>query len=250
MKFTYNQAIKTSKVWQDSKGNKWGYVTQKQTEYFADIYKKNRVKSEFELVDDQKSIIVEPSKNKLNVFEHVVGYIPCINEQGKEGYIRIVVGSPIKLLLTALILIGIIGGGTFYLQKSLLPAKDTPIKLDKGQMTNPNPANIRILGIGTIYAKPGQTKVEKKLVNVKGNAYDMTYTIALKETGEVLYTSKKIPPGYGIKEFNLSRSFKKGNYPITVTINTSAKEDQAKKHKEKSNVAYNSGKLDATLVVE
>lgn len=84
------------------------------------------------------------------------------------------------------------------------------------------------------------------LLNVEGNAYNLQYTIMLKETGEEIYQSKVIRPGYGVREFNMNRSFEAGEYPIVIRVNSSAMEESDNAE----DAAYNAGQLEAVLIVE
>lgn len=190
---------------------------------------------------------IEPCKCRLGMFEKSPGCIPGLDQEDKEIWIRIVEISRKRVLLFGLLSILLLGGIGGFLFQMFRPSQDTPIKIHAGEMVNPNPANIRLPGIDKIYADSGDVHVEQLLLNVEGNAYNLQYTITLDQTGEELYQSKVIPPGYGVKEFDMSQSFQKGEYPISITVNSSAAEDQ---EKSTDRVAYNAGKLKATLVVE
>lgn len=249
MQYRYDSAIKTSKKWQDKNNQQWGYLKKKPEVIFADAYKKSRVTSKEQLVLDNQKLDLEPAKKRLGLFEKVVGYIPCRDEDNQLGYVRIISAAPLRVLTTLLVLLALVAGGMYYFKQSLQPADDTPIKIKTGQLTNPDPKNIMLPGIENMYVKAGQTQVNQPLLNVEGNQYNLTYTLALEETGEVIYTSPTIKPGYGVKQFNLNRTFKKGTYQVTITVDSSAQQDNAKKNKNKQ-VAYNAGRLHATLVVQ
>lgn len=249
MKYNYNESIETNKQWKDSKGQAWGYTTKKVSNYVADVSKKGHVNSNDLLFLEERQVVVEPCKKKLGLFEKVAGYIPCTNENNELVYIRIVVAAPVRVLVMLLCLCCLLGGGLCYFKNTLKPSDDTPIKIKTGQLTNPNPNNIRLPGIEKIYMEANQKHVNQPLLNVEGNAYNLKYTIVLAQTGEVLYTSKVIKPGYGVKQFDMNRTFKKGQYPITITVSSSAQQDRKKKDKDKK-LAYNAGKLNAVLVVQ
>lgn len=245
MDFKYLKAD-SKKIWTDAQGNRWGYTTEKPATFLADIRKKSKLKPENFLVYQEMRGQLEPVKQKLGMYERVRGYIACEDEQGQLGWVRIVEGSLPKILLTVLALVALLGAGGFYVANLKKPVDDTPIKIKANQLANPNPENIRLPGIEKIYAKQGDPDVTQLLLNVKGNAVKFQYIITLSETGEVLYKSKQINPGYGIKQFTMSRTFKKGKYPISILVKSTALDSSSKKAKK---VAYNAGQLNATLVV-
>lgn len=246
-------------IYKDKKGQQWSYLTEEEAlksktgsfnilgDFSCEKPADAQLVGTLNGLEDQVAYIKAFAGNSPKGY-YVKGYIPLENE---EQFVRILApkrGRYLVGLIAIFMLLTMFLGGLWLGNSN--QGVDHPVKIKKGELTNPNPANIRILGMSKLTAKPNSTRVKKQLINVEGNAYNLTYTITLKETGEVLYTSPAIKPGYGVQEFDMSRSFKKGNYPVTVTINTSAKDDQQKKGKTKSNVAYNAGKLDATLVVE
>lgn len=79
------------------------------------------------------------------------------------------------------------------------------------------------------------------LENPSSNACYFTFTISLKDTNDIIYESKQVPPGAGIYEINFNRSFPKGEFPITVLITTNSVENGA---------TMNSAQIDAILVAE
>lgn len=246
----------TTKTYIDSKKQKWSIYTEEEMfkkypnggyRVLGDFNEKNSENVIGQLILDKQSAYIQRYLGNAPRGYYVVGYIPG---QSEDEYIRILKkkrGRVLAALAIIFLLITIFLGG-LWLGNAKRPV-DTPVKIKTGQLTNPNPTNIRLPGIEKIYAKVGEKRVEQTLLNVQGNAYDLTYVIALAKTGEVLYTSKTIQPGYGIKAFNLKRTFKKGEYPITITVNSSAQQDREKKDKNKK-LAYNAGKLNATLIVE
>lgn len=97
---------------------------------------------------------------------------------------------------------------------------------------------------------PGYTdiKIEEKskeayiaLWNPDDNPCYFTFSIVLRDTGEVLYNSKLIPPGYAITTVPLKRSFEKGEYPIIVRIKTYDLEDHTK--------SMNGGEVKTRMIV-
>ncbi|HIX29438.1 MAG TPA: hypothetical protein H9858_07095 [Candidatus Blautia stercoravium] len=198
------------------------------------------------LVWENQEADVLPYQGAVHKGQYIIGYIPLTE---KDSFIRIVGKRKSRILgaliLAALILTIFFGG--MWLGQRNRPV-DAPVKIKAGEMVNPNPANIRLPGIDKVYAEADSTRVEQLLLNVEGNAYDLQYTITLDDTGEELYQSGLIEPGYGVKAFDMTRTFQEGEYPITIMVTSSAQED--KKDENTERVAYNAGKLKATLVVQ
>lgn len=246
MEFKYLKVDEATKSWTDAKGTRWAYTTKKPANFIADIRKKSKLKAENFLVTHEAMGNLEPVKQKLGLYEKVRGYIACEDNAGQLCWVRIVESSRPKICLTLLLILALLGFGAGYVINLKKPVDDTPIKIKANQLANPNPENIRLPGIEKIYANQGDPDVTQLLLNVKGNAVKFQYIITLSETGEVLYKSKLINPGYGIKKFTMSRTFKKGKYPISILVKSTAL-DSGKKKEQK--VAYNAGQLNATLVV-
>lgn len=186
---------------------------------------------------------LSPYRGKLKKNEKVKGYIPLDEE---DAYVRIVEkkkGRLLSYLIAVVLLITIFLGGIWLGQVNR--AVDEPVRIASGELSNPNPENIRLPGITEVHAQAGSTRVSQLLLNVEGNAYNLTYTITLNETGEELYVSQPIPPGYGVREFDMERTLEAGSYPITIHVASSALESD----ESESSAAYNAGELAATLIV-
>lgn len=187
---------------------------------------------------------LRPYNGKLAKGERVIGYIP-LEEQ--DSFVRIVKRKRGRFLTGAILmffLVTIFLGG-LWLGQANRPVDD-PVKIASGEMSNPNPENIRLPGITEVHAKAGSTRVNQLLLNVEGNAVNLTYTMTLNETGEEIYQSKIIEPGYGVREFDMYRTFDEGEYPITILVSSSAIDD----YDGDTNAAFNAGQLDAVLIVE
>lgn len=205
------------------------------------------IKSEYAIGQfrfENKEIGVATYSGEATKNEIILGYIPLTQP---DCYLRIVKkrrGKFVALLALLALLLTIFFGGLWLGQKN--NPVDTPVKIKAGSMTNPNPENIRLPGIEKVYANAGKTRVNQPLLNVEGNAVKLTYSIILTETGEEIYKSPAIEPGYGVKQFDMNRTFKKGSYPISILVKASKLKD----NKKDSKVAYNAGQLNATLVVK
>lgn len=64
--------------------------------------------------------------------------------------------------------------------------------------------------------KKGRIGIE----NVEGNRYSFQVDIVLKDTGETVYSSGLIDPGYYIEYIELSKKLKEGEYPATAIYTT------------------------------
>lgn len=245
MRYEYIKPEQLDGLFKDRSGVKWGYIRKVDISAVGEVRKKNHLETSDVLYDGEESLPVEPMKRKLGLFDKVIGYLPCKTEGDETVYLRIMGRSVVKILFLIILLTALLGTALFLVFRAARPADDTPIKIASGEMYNPNPENIRLPGITEVYADAGSTRVNQLLLNVEGNAYNLTYTIMLQETEEVIYESKAIPPGYGVREFDMYRTFESGSYPITIHVASSAIDDDTGE----SSAAFNAGELDAMLVV-
>lgn len=246
MNYRYIEPKHPDGKWKDGNGHQWSFQKKREATVFGDVRKKSRLETSDCLSDDEASVMVEPCRRKLGFFSREAGYLLCTSEDGEQGCLRIVRPARGRMAVLLLIVLILLGGGILGLREMMRPADDTPIRIASGEMTNPNPENIRLPGIERIYADAGSTRVNQLLLNVEGNAFNLQYTITLEETGEEIYQSKVIEPGYGVREFDMNRSFEAGEYPILITVNSSALEEADGQE----DAAYNAGQLEAMLIVE
>lgn len=237
----------------DLKKQNWGYYSESlMTEKYpnggfqilGDLRNKTKLPVIGHIEDGEKQCAITAYSGKLRKGEKVTGYIPLEKE---DCYIRIVgrKRGRILLLLAMLFFVSTLFFGGLWIGQIGRPI-DNPVKIASGSISNPDSTNIRLPGIEYMYAAENDTHVNQLLLNVEGNAVDLTYEIRLEETDELIYRSKEIEPGYGVREFNMLRTFQKGSYPITITALSSAQDDDDTEE----DAAYNAGQLKATLVVE
>lgn len=106
---------------------------------------------------------------------------------------------------------------------------------------NAKAENIKLPGYPKIYLPAGQTEVEMTLGNPEGNPCFFEYTLVLKDTEEVLYESKQVPPGEAIARATLNRALEAGEYPAVLQIKTANIATQE---------AMNGANMETVLVVE
>lgn len=100
---------------------------------------------------------------------------------------------------------------------------------------------IKIPGYPSITLPAGEETVSVALLNPEGNPCYFTFTLVLKDTNEVLYTSKQVPPGQAITSITMSRALEAGEYDAVIQITTASLEDGS---------AMNGANVETTLIVE
>ena len=100
---------------------------------------------------------------------------------------------------------------------------------------------IKIPGYPSITLPADTETVSVALLNPEGNPCYFTFEIALNDTGEVLYTSKLVPPGQAIYEITLSRPLTAGEYNSVIRISTTSLADGS---------AMNGANVETVLVVQ
>ena len=177
MEYKYKAPRQIDGFFHDQQKVRWGYVRRRQTELFGEVRKKNRLQTKDILTsDDGAQLVVEPLKKKLGFFERIKGYLPCQDEEGHTGYLQVVERSVVRIALLLVVLLLVLATSFYLLFQAARPADDTPIRIASGEMYNPNPENIRLPGITEVHAQAGSTRVSQLLLNVEGNAYNLTYS--------------------------------------------------------------------------
>ena len=100
---------------------------------------------------------------------------------------------------------------------------------------------IKIPGYPSITIPANQQEVTVALLNPEGNPCYFTFVLLLKDTGEVLYTSKLVPPGQVISSITLSRALSAGEYNAVIRISTASLEDGS---------AMNGANVETVLIVQ
>lgn len=98
---------------------------------------------------------------------------------------------------------------------------DANAQLGEGELSVPAKTetkgkSIKINGIPTMELKAGQVEQNYVFSNPEENPCYFKIEIALRDSGEVLYTSDLLPPGYSISKFSLNRPLEAGTYNVVV----------------------------------
>ena len=124
----------------------------------------------------------------------------------------------------AVVLVGCVLFGVWVYQKQndawrIDPnAKDYDFSFSDG--SNASADHIAIPGYSEIVLPSDTKNVQLILLNPKGNPCDFRFTLILKDSGEVLYTSGLVPPGQAITELKLKRALDTGSHPLIIQIET------------------------------
>lgn len=102
-------------------------------------------------------------------------------------------------------------------------------------------AGIKIPGYPSITLPANTENVSVALLNPEGNPCYFTFELVLKDTNEVLYTSKLVPPGQAIYKISLSRPLAAGEYDAILRISTTSLEDGS---------AMNGANVETVLMVQ
>lgn len=106
---------------------------------------------------------------------------------------------------------------------------------------DPTADSIAIPGYPQIYITPGQKDVDVAFANPEGNPCFFTFQLVLKDSQEVLYESKQVPPGEAIKTATLSRPLDAGEYAAVLKISTNSIADMSE---------MNGANMETTLKVQ
>lgn len=79
---------------------------------------------------------------------------------------------------------------------------------------------IKISGYPSITIPADTKTVTMALINPEGNPCYFKFELMLKDTGELLYESKLVPPGDAITEITMSKALPAGEYDATIKIST------------------------------
>lgn len=242
------------RTYKDHNGGYWDYVNDDELQgmyptggfrIFSDMHTHGNGKTDDYIIGEQTERRLNPYLQKLSWSKRIAGYIPVTDEKGEEGFIRII-GNPwhrqFLPVLAVFICAFLFLGGVWFAQKDEVPGLDkTAVSYHIDGVKNKDEDSILLPGISVINVKENDSHVEASLFNPEGNVCYFKYTMILKDTEEVLYTSGLIEPGKAVTEFDLDKKFKAGTYPVELIVETSDLKDPE--------VVYNGGNIDAQLNV-
>lgn len=191
-----------------------------------------------------KNIYAYPVGNYKEQAYKTVGYIPC---EGDE-YIALKKKKRTKLIASLIILLLLLLGlglGYFMMSRNKMPDIDP----NAGEYTsalkrpeNIDESKILIPGYGKFTINKGSKTIDTVLFNPEDNPCYFKFTLVEKETGDVLYESKLVPPGQGITPIEINKSYKEvGTYPAILKFETVDFED--------TDITYNGSEMEVDLNV-
>lgn len=163
----------------------------------------------------------------------IKGYI-CVGEKDYIAVVKDVLGIWIFCILLALLAVAGLG----FLIHKVVPASaepqpstnplgvvDSDAQLGEGEWSVPDKIdttgkNIKINGIAEMRLKAGVREQNWVFSNPKENPCYFKYEIVIIETGETIYTSNLVPPGYSISKFTLNRALDAGTYKTVIHVKT------------------------------
>lgn len=163
----------------------------------------------------------------------VVGYI----EVEADKFIAIVRDRLLLWLLFALLIAALIIGLIFLL-KAVIPTGgsggettapagviDQNAVLGEGELSIPDKTNtkgrqIKVNGIPELTLAANTKEQDFVFSNPEENPCYFVIEIELSNSGEVIYTSNLLPPGYSISHFTLNRELAAGTYPAVIHVKT------------------------------
>ena len=189
--------------------------------------------------NEQEEKVYKPSKP---AFSQVKGYI----EVGDGKYIAVVKSALLMWLLYLLIAAAVIVGLVFLI-KNFVPSNngepettkpigviDPNAVLGNGEIsvpvkTNTKGVQIKVPGITEMKLKAGTKEQNFVFSNPEENPCYFVIEIELSDTGEIIYTSNLLPPGYSISAFTMNKALEAGTYNAIVHVKTFSFDSEQRK---------------------
>ncbi|MGN0572247.1 MAG: hypothetical protein ACI4K9_08720 [Candidatus Fimenecus sp.] len=159
----------------------------------------------------------------------ILGYI----QVGENEYLSIIKDVLLLWLLWILLAAALLIGLAFLL-KAVIPTGAEPetttralgvvdenAVLGEGELSVPDKIdtsgrNITVKGVPEIHLKAGQREQNYVFSNSENNPCYFVIEMELAKTGEIIYTSNLLPPGYSISQFTLNRALEAGSYDVVL----------------------------------
>lgn len=139
------------------------------------------------------------------------------------------------IILGLAVLAALIAGITYAIRANATPDEpdttrplgvvDMGAELGTGDISVPEKTEtkgkqIKINGIAEMNLVAGQLEQNFVFYNPEENPCYFKIEVEIRDTGEVIYTSNLLPPGYHISHFSLNRALEAGEYPVVVHFKT------------------------------
>ncbi len=189
--------------------------------------------------NEKEETVYKPCKP---AFSCVKGYI----EVGEGKYIAVVKSALLMWLLFMLVAAAVIVGLAFLI-KTFEPSGEDDITttspigvidqnavIGDGSISVPDKidtkgAQIKINGIPEMKLAAGTKEQNFVFSNPEENPCYFIIEVELSDTGEVIYTSNLLPPGYSISAFTMNRALEAGTYNAIVHVKTYSFDSEQRK---------------------
>ncbi len=204
-------------------------------------------------VNDELELPVDPPGTHSGKGSTAVGYIPCENgeyillckKSRKQLYLIVFLLLLIALLLAAMLMLYRNAEQNRQAASTAKLEIDPSITEYQGELKRPpdmETTQILIPGFEALYLQAGSTHVDTVLFNPEDNPCYFQFNIKSRDTDEVFYESKLVPPGKGIEGIELNRTFKAGEYPAVIQFRTHDLEDPT--------INYNGSDMEIMIIVQ
>ena len=193
------------------------------------------------LLNEDLNILVQPIGSYKESKYKTLGYIPCENNE----YVAL---KKKKGLLGWILLIFLIAA-TLFSGYFIMNRNKADIDPNAGDYSsalkrpdNIDDSQILVPGYGKFTIKKGSDTIDTAFFNPEGNPCFFKFTLIEKDTNEVLYESKLVPPGKGVTPIKINKTFDKiGSYGAVLKFQSFDLED--------TNIEYNGSDIDVKLNV-
>ncbi|WP_285122512.1 hypothetical protein [Lactococcus petauri] len=180
------------------------------------------------------------TSSKIEVIHHSIQRKPgkykavlgVMNEEGEKDELEIDVTvwdskKPLMLFLSALAIFSLLAGWWWYSHQpatvaSGLPVATTekmsPVALKKYAQQEVDKSNVTVQVYPHVYIKSDGETGKMYVQNVPVNKTGQVATLKDKVSGETLYTSELLKPGYQVSKVHLMKRLSKGEHPGLVTL--------------------------------